>query len=471
MNILDMFKGKDGKKNNIIQDGFDEMIWNEMRNKSPKIRQEIDKGQEVLHSFLSLSQDIFASLYKGTPVLTDTVPYGTELNRKQVETFLESQECEDLRMYTQLDDYASAVSCTTVLDEITTRLKEDENLRKLAEEQNKENKEEEEETKDDSPEQQEKKQQQRDKMQSMINNSAGNIRRAVNAGIKKAKQEAEENAEAINSLGWDNSKSELTHMPFKDRDVLMQQLKRVKDLSKYIGRMRALATATSSTKIRSNQVELCGVTMGNDIARALPQELVQLRHPLLRYNIYSKLAEHQLLQYEMKRNEKMGRGHIICLVDDSGSMYGEASKLARGAMFGLLECAKLDKRNFAVDIFSDTNSEYKKEFKGGKATIQETLDILGVNFGGGTDYDGPIKWAMKKIEEAEYKNADIVIITDGQCRLADHIRKELVEIKKKTGTKIVGIMLCGTPQELSQWCDNIYTDLGDDTMSDIMNNI
>jgi len=237
--------------------------------------------------------------------------------------------------------------------------------------------------------------------------------------------------------------------------------------------MKELALSSRASKIKSNQVELCGITMGNDITKALPQELTELNHPVLKYNFYRKFAERQLLQYELKKNEDKGKGHIICLVDDSGSMYGGNNIIARGAMFGLMECAKRDKRNFACDIFSSYREEYKREILNGSATIQDTMDLLTASFGGGTDYEAPIKYAMEIAKKNEFQNADIVIITDGECELRESTKKELIKFKEETGTKVVAICLgyYGNGLDLEKWCDSIYKDLGNETLSEIYKNL
>ena len=248
----------------------------------------------------------------------------------------------------------------------------------------------------------------------------------------------------------------------------------VKQVAKYIGRMRNLAMLSRSEKIKSTQVELCGVTFGDNVAKALPQELASLIHPVLKFDFYRKLAEKQLLQYELKRNEKKGKGHVICLLDDSGSMYnGDINLQAKGALFGLMECARLDKRNFAVNIFASTGNEYKREYKEGKISPADAMDLLSVSFGGGTDYDGPMRWALEMSSKAEYKNADIVIITDGQCELGDAVKEQVLKAKKDTGLKVHAIMIdgCGSANDLKEWCNSIYTNLDSDTMEDVMSSL
>ena len=460
-------------KNNVCKDSYDKMMWEELQER-PKIKSLVAKGTKVLKDFPALSEDIFNTLFKVVPVLTDRVPYGTELNRKQIEHFIESGEFITTRDYTVLDEYSSAMASTTVLQEVITRMESDEDLKKLAQEQNQNEKKQEElkkkaQSKDPQQAELAKRQleQNRRDMQNKINSKSGAIRRAVTAGIKKAEKQAEDDGQLMDNLGWSNGDVKLKQMALPDRATLMEQARKIKHIAEYVGKMRALVSSCNSSKLKSQQVELCGVTMGNDVSKALPQELVQLRHPVLKYNFYRKFAEHQLLQYELTRNENAGKGHIICLLDDSGSMEGVQS-LARGFMMGLLECAKSNNRNFALDIFSSYRNEFKREFEKGVVSPQETLDILTVNFGGGTSYDNPIHYAMDTAKTNKFKKADIVLITDGECDLNGDTLKELLKFKKETDTKVIMIQIGGYhSNEQESWVDKFYTDLGEETLTDI----
>lgn len=468
----DLLKALD-EKNNITQDSFDKMVFDDTVSSSPNLKKIISDGSKVLKTFPELSQDLFASLYKLDPHLTKDTPMGTELNRKQIETFMENNEYQDIRDYTTLDDYSAGMASITVMEEVYKRIMEDEELRKLAEEQNQQDDKPNDKNKDGSPkskEQQQQEQQEKQKqMQNSVNKASSKIRRAIRAGMEKAKQEAEENNDGLEAMGWGSENGEFKRLPFQDKQTLLEQLRKMKEVVKIIGRMKQLAITTKASKIRSNQVELCGVTMGNNIDKALPQELSKLTHPLLKYDFYRKLAEHQLLQYELKRNETVGKGHIVCLVDDSGSMYGGQRELAKGAMFALLETARADKRNFACDIFSSGGDEYKKEILHGEATMQDTMDLLTAGFCGGTSYEEPISWGIEKCQENEFKKADIVMITDGCCNLSNKMLDKLNKFKKETGTRFITIAIGGYGIDtLKKFSDSVYTDLGMDTMSDVM---
>lgn len=451
---------------NVIQDTFDALTWNDLRKKSDVLTQKINEGQDFLDLFPELAQDIFASLYKGEPTLTETCPTGTELNRKQVETLMESEQYDSVRAYTTFDDFSSALACSDVMSTVIQKFRDDEEMRKLAQQQNDANKPkkygDDNEGEGDGND-----------LGNAVNKLSSKIRQAVKSGLKKAQKKAEENEEAFSALGCGTESAERKSMSFEDKETLLEQYRKVKEMAKYIGKYRNLSTSARAERIKSTKTELCGVTMGNSITRALPQELASLNHPVLKYDFFRKMQEHQLLQYELEVDEPTGMGSIVCLVDDSGSMYPDCEPIARGVMFGLLECAKKDNRNFACDIFAYDGNEAKFEIPNGNYTPKEMIEMLSVSFMGGTSYVSPLNYAMSVIETDKFKNSDIIMVTDDACRLPDYMVEKIVNFKKEHDVKITMINIGGylDKEDISRWVDNVYTDLGDETLTEVYKNV
>ena len=448
------------ENNNVIQDMFDEITFKEIVNKSEKLRDGIERGKRSLDLFPALAQDIYASLYRNDPQLTDEIPYGTEFNRKNIETFMDDQRFLDIRGYSVLDDFSSASATYAIMDEVIYRLENDEEFKKLAQQQN------DMQNKDD-----EDKSEASEQMTSASSQMQNKIRQAMRTAIKQAQQELEEQEEAFSTIGWSKEDGELKRMSFEDKDMFLEQYKKVKEMAKYIGKYKDLATSSRVSRVKDIRTELCGVTMGNEITRALPQELVQLSHPVLKYDMYRKMQEKQLLQYELEMNEERGEGAIICLVDDSGSMYPETEKIARGIMFGLMKCAEKDKRNFSCDIFSSSYDNFYCDIPKGKPSPQNVIDLLTTSFQGGTNYEKPLNFAMNKIKEDGFKDADIVLITDGECDLSQGSIEMLNKFKNELDFKISTILIngggCYVSDNLKKWSDYVYQDLKDETLTEV----
>lgn len=448
------------ENNNIIQDMFDEITFKEIVNKSEKLRDSIERGKRSLDLFPALAQDIYASLYRNDPQLTDEIPYGTEFNRKNIETFMDDKRFLDIRGYSVLDDFSSASATYAIMDEVIYRLENDEEFKKLAEQQN------DMQNKDD-----EDKSEASEQMTSASSQMQNKIRQAMRTAIKHAQGELEEQEEAFSTIGWSKEDGELKRMSFEDKDLFLEQYKKVKEMAKYIGKYKDLATSSRVSRVKDIRTELCGVTMGNEITRALPQELVQLSHPVLKYDMYRKMQEKQLLQYELEMDEERGEGAIICLVDDSGSMYPYYEPIARGIMFGLMKCAEKDKRNFACDIFSSSYNNFYCDIPKGKPSPQNVIDLLTVSFEGGTNYEKPLNFAMNKIKGQGFKDADIVLITDGECDLSQGSIEMLNKFKNELDFKVSTILIndggCYVSDNLKEWSDYVYKDLKDETLTEV----
>ena len=445
------------EKQNVIQDTFDALTWDDLRKKSDVLTQRIVEGQDYTDLFPNLAQDIFASLYKGEPSLTEECPSGTEMNRQFVQTLMESEQYDSIRAYTTFDDFSSALACSDVMSEAIEEFKKNPPPKEPPQ----------------NPPQEPPQEPPTEPMPPYIPMPPQIVRRIIRKAIKKAEKKAEEREEAFEALGCGNESGERKNMSFEDKETLLEQYRLVKNMAKYIGKYRNLSTSARTERISSTRTELCGVTMGNEVTRALPQELCNLNHPVLQYDFFRKMQERQLLQYELEVNEPTGMGSIVCLVDDSGSMYSENEYLARGIMFGLLECAKKDKRNFAVDIFSYGSDNFCMEIPEGKYTPKQMIDLLSVSYGNGTSFEEPLQYAIDTISKDKFKDADIVIVTDDACHLSDSFVEKLKKFKEEHDVKVTMINVSGYLNEtdIKRWVDSVYMDMGDDSITEVYKNI
>ena len=241
---------------NVIQDTFDVLTWEDLRKKSDVLTQRVVEGQDYTDLFPQLAQDIFAALYKGEPTLKEETPYGTELNRQHVQSLMESEQYDSIRAYTTFDDFSSACAASDVMMSVI------EGFKKNPPPKNSQDK-------GDGDD---------DGNGNMPSPQA--IRQAIRKGIKRAEKNAEEREEAFQTLGCGNESGERKNMSFEDKETLLDQYRKVQQMAKYIGKYRNLSTSARAERISSTRTELCGVTMGNEVTRALPQELASLNHPV-----------------------------------------------------------------------------------------------------------------------------------------------------------------------------------------------
>jgi uncharacterized protein with von Willebrand factor type A (vWA) domain len=101
------------------------------------------------------------------------------------------------------------------------------------------------------------------------------------------------------------------------------------------------------------------------------------------------------------------------------------------------------------------------------------IEMLSVSFMGGTSYVSPLNYAMSVIETDKFKNSDIIMVTDDACRLPDYMVEKIVNFKKEHDVKITMINIGGylDKEDISRWVDNVYTDLGDETLTEVYKNV
>ncbi len=144
----------------------------------------------------------------------------------------------------------------------------------------------------------------------------------------------------------------------------------------------------------------------------------------------------------MQGKETKGKGPIIICIDNSGSMAGEREAWAKGFALGLLTIARKQKRNFAIIHFGNA-TELKTFTFDKKVNSEELLIALSHFFGGGTNFERPLREAMSLMyeENSILKKADIVFVTDGECSMGPESSKFYTGNKEKLQFKPYGVLI------------------------------
>ena len=193
---------------------------------------------------------------------------------------------------------------------------------------------------------------------------------------------------------------------------------RLKKISELAGRLERVAANKARSTVKPGVGEIHGVDLGDDLSRLLPSELVALRHPRLRLHLMSRLLQRQALTYGMKGKEPQGKGPVVVLLDESGSMR-EADKdiWSKAVCLALLSTATREKRDWYLVAF---NGGIRREVsipanQANMVLIQQALDH---RCAGGTNFDKPVLKAVEIVQTSRtMKKADVVIITDGEADL------------------------------------------------------
>lgn len=222
------------------------------------------------------------------------------------------------------------------------------------------------------------------------------------------------------------------------------------------GRLARAMKFARQERTKNVPITPVGITAGRDIARLLPHELAAAHAPELRGLWAKRYGQRSLLEYKMDGKEPANRGPIITVKDGSGSMAaGNRIEHATAVELAALSVAAREKRTFAAVEFGGAGQARSSTFPAGKVEGAEVLAWASHFFrSSGTDISAGMALALEIIEsEPAFKQADIILMTDGQCGFGERdlaIRERLIEL----GVKVHGISIAAPNNRyLRQMCD------------------
>jgi len=460
------------KDNNIQQDRYDNTIWKELKNS-----REIENLEaQGTNTFPAMLQDFWAAFYKAAPELEDekAINKPHQVNRPFVQKLLEDHNTKEARITTMLDEMSAAVATVhagqTMLQEMENNPELGEAMRIAQYGQNKLAAGDEKAGGEAVKEAKEK-----------INGAATQVRKAVKASIKAGQEKAEEVQQTM--AGWGLEPGDVKHMPIGDRLELAEAItqRRLRKVADLVGRMRNLARAKQRSKVKQRRDEIHSITIGSALQHTLPQELSALTHPTRKLDFYKRFTEGQLLQYDLRGDEKLARGPIVAMIDISGSMTGEPIEWAVAIALALADMANRQKRLYRA-IFFDTEVQAEFDFVPGEKNVEDFLKMARIGVGGGTNYTPALKRATQLIADGKsqnkaYEKADMIMITDGYCALdPDHVTS-LIEWKERNKISCYTILIGeDSLGDLKAWNNKVWRLLnleesGDDVAGDLFEEI
>lgn len=168
-------------------------------------------------------------------------------------------------------------------------------------------------------------------------------------------------------------------------------------------------------------------------------------------------------------------GDIICCLDESGSTKGDPAAWGKAVALTLLEIAADSGRNFTLVHFSSADSFKVDVFRPCGYTMEDKLRAAETFLGGGTDFQTPMDQVLLLMETGGFENADIVFITDGECKLSDAYVERLHAEQAARRFTVTGVLLDkgepGMDFSLKAFCQNIYRTselLGDEIVRELV---
>lgn len=390
--------------NVIKNDSYDKFVFKDVESGSAKIHDLTEESSEGLVS------DAFYSFYKMEPTLEDE---GVQPQKEMMEQMMQLPEYKNLREFTQLDDISSALAtlelAPPLVEEYKRRKKEQEEI---------------EDGERDAPDEK----------------AQGNWRIAMRKALEKAQEKADEAQEAMGTFAGNNDE-ELKRMPSEDRFKLADKLRKnrlFRHIAKLVGRFQHIVQGAVAHNYSHGYDEIVDITVGSDIARMIPSEMLKLkRHKKL---FFKDMTENNLLHYNLKGEEKMGKGPIIVCMDISASMTdGDPPReaWAKAVTLALATLAEKQDRAFGFVAFNTSVVDSMTRPKGEHLSIKDKVKIADIRACGGTTYYEPLRKAFRiRRKHPSMKPADIVFVTDGYCGMSDEEMANLLKWKKETEVRI-----------------------------------
>jgi len=363
--------------------------------------------------------DFHAAAYEPAPRLNASCV--DDLRLKFLQQLMETNEFQGLHASTQMHSCASEIAATAFAEQFAA---------------------------------QSAKQPSQDKDQNEFSNL-----RAIGKALSQAEEEVELAHESAAALGF--GKGQPGSNDAKRIGAIYKRVRSSKMLHKICnlaGKFRRLAQAKQRQKTKHGFDELLGLKADNDLGRILPQELVALLDPVLEQDVLRRFMERQLWCRAFQGSEPVGRGPIIIVLDESGSMVGERNHAAKALALALAWIARQQKRWCALIAYSGDSGERILPLPLGKWDEVALMDWLEAFIGQGSDLDVPVREMPKFYEslKAPKGKTDLIFLTDAACNISGKLAKIFIDWKRSVQAKLITLVIDSEPVDLAKISDEVH---------------
>lgn len=280
---------------------------------------------------------------------------------------------------------------------------------------------------------------------------------------------------------WDLSKGNFDDYGFeilKDFSDLLENDTSLKELADLIGRQEAekeryekelrdkVEIKTEFHPKSAYRGQISGLRLSGEISSALPTELAMSQNPVTKLYFAQKFAEKKLLSYSYTNQQKSIReehkqeetekavketeqkGPVIICVDTSGSMHGTPERVAKTITFALAKkCLDEDRKCFLISFSTEIEIQDLSEFEKSNG-LEELVKFLRKSFNGGTDASPALEKSLELMQTNEWKNADVLAVTDGEMGgFSDKLISDVnAQKEKKSKFYLLEVGYSGNPE-------------------------
>ena len=261
---------------------------------------------------------------------------------------------------------------------------------------------------------------------------------------------------------WGLGEGSDVKVPFGLKRSALERIRNSDYLRKFtdmIGKYKECAVTEQKKKVKASAIEIKSVKVGDKIEDALPSDKLNLCNEVTKKDFYRRMTQGQLMSYDKESQKQKNKGPIIVCIDQSGSMQGDKDMWAKALAVGILEVAQLQKREFAC-IPYDSHCRKTTIIHKDEISPDKIIGIAEERATGGTDFERPLQEASKLIEDSNFKEADIVFITDGDCCVSDEFRRKFKQLKEDKEFRTMGVLVDyghTSSTTLNDFCDSVTT--------------
>ncbi len=461
------------KEEHVVKsDQFDKQIWEDVLFDIGRLKVNQDKIYEK-HAFVpDAFHDLFQSLFQGAPLNHEKNDMLEDhlFNHLIVNEFQTWNEVEQLRVSTKYDEYSAAFAMVNLQPEIEKLYEENaalmeimsqlqELIKQLAE------------TSD--PGQAGEIMGQIQALKEAAEGAMDGVTIEFRSAVKQASDELAQEEGLMRTFGLE--KGQLERMNYQERRTLADQLKssRMLQFANLIGQFKMVAKGAKRSKIADVPDEIAGIEFGNDLTNLSTQSLSDLATPELELKFLNGLVNHELIQNRKVGPHALGKGPVIVVCDESGSMRdsaygGTREQWSKALSLALCDQARRNRRDFIYIGFSSGQEDYEIQFPKGRIKHNELVGFIEHFFGGGTYPYNALQRAAELVDAypAGYR-PDIVFITDGDFGDPSNYYSygkydadydfwhHWKDVKSRTGMQCFGISFDCGPQKMEELADSV----------------
>jgi uncharacterized protein with von Willebrand factor type A (vWA) domain len=449
--------------NAIAHDTWDDFTWGSILNQARSLdyqRQDLTQdhptGSEAY-------EDLFNMLYQGDPQMTNQKSMIPEfqINHDLIRELWDSEQIQDLRKQTMFDEYGSAFALAAMGQQVRETFDRLEEFRQAQQDAMNALQQAMQPGANGQPDPNALQQAivAVEEANANAQNAAQQAAQDIAAGAAGADQDLKDEAEAM--AGYGIGGEQLKQMDYEERHRLAQKLSKgkMKILLSLVGQQKQFARAERRKRGKHAKAEVFDFELSNDLMNLAPGEMTNLAVPELEELFWLRYFKHELLTKKERGPQHLGKGPIIVVCDESGSMgaaldaEGNTREMwSKAVALSLCEQARVEGRDFTYLGFSD--SVYEMSWRGGNIPHNDIIEFVEHFMGGGTNLTKPMARARDLILEAHQANRDkpdIIVISDGDTRLSNEFVEQLQATLKRVDAYVYGIQIGG---------DDRYTESG-----------